>query len=94
MKRTKVDLPKLLEREKAVPSAVKTLIECLTATRSFSSNGKTTTEPDYSTRCKSALGLLEFASAKPKASPKDEPTGPKMTPAEHDAHIKNILGIE
>jgi hypothetical protein len=94
-KKKKTNLPALLEKEKAVPAAVRTLLECLTATRTYQSNGKPVTEADYSTRCKSALGLLEFASAKPRASAKDaEPVGPKLTPAQKDARMREILGIE
>src|ERR1700733_9066283 len=94
MKRKKTDLPTLLEKERAVPAALRTLIECLTATRTYQSNGKATTEADYSTRCKSALGILEFASAKPKAAPEGKEPGPKLSEPEKTRRIEEILGIE
>jgi hypothetical protein len=92
-KKKKTNLPALLEKEKAVPAAVRTLLECLTATRTYQSNGKPVTEADYSTRCKSALGLLEFASAKPRASAKDEMPPDKRSEQEQTAEVERILGI-
>ncbi len=95
-RKKKADLPALLERKKAVPAAVKTLIECLTATRTYQSNGRPTTEPDFATRAKAALGILEWAaSPPPRLSAKDVAlSGPKLTQAELDAEQARILGVE
>ena len=95
MKQKKTDLPKLLQKEGAIPKAVAALIRSLDATRSFSQNGKTVSEPDFATQTKAALGLLQWSASPPPRVSKDaEPPGPKLTPAERDEEIKAILGIE
>jgi len=94
MKQKKTDLPKLLQKEGAIPKAVAALIRSLDATRSFAQNGKTVSEPDFATQTKAALGLLQWSASPPPKVSKDAEPRKKMTPAERDEEIKCILGIE
>ena len=96
MKRKKKseNLPELIQANDGVKKALDALIRGLSAKRSFSQNGQTKTEDDAATQVKAALGILEFASAKPKAREKEEPPGPKLTPVEREEEVRRILGIE
>jgi len=82
MKRKKKseNLPELIQANDGVKKALDALIRGLSAKRSFSQNGQTKTEDDAATQVKAALGILEFASAKPKAAKKRNRPAPNSRP--------------
>ena len=59
------NLTTLLEKNNCRAMAVTALTEALAATRSFSQNGETKTEPDHKTRAYAATILLGYSDGRP-----------------------------
>jgi hypothetical protein len=65
MRRKKIDLNEILDREQAVSKSVAALLRGLTAKRSFCSNGQVVREDDSATQIKSATAILSWAVGPP-----------------------------